>query len=114
MCMWENRASGLLKVPIVDFVYRWILHCWHFRHVETHSRMSAFMLGQTKRSAMSLTEARLLGCDNPCKCRNTCFRNAEADVRPWVGLADVTVQPSITEGYWELLKFQGGVRFHLL
>ena len=76
MCKWENRASGLLNVPIGDFGCRWILHCCHSRHVETHSRMSAFMLGQTKRSAMSLTVAHLLGCDDPCKCRNTCFRNA--------------------------------------
>ena len=33
------------------------------------------------------------------------------DVRPWGGLADVAVQPSIVEMYWELLKFQGGICF---
>ena len=94
-CMWEKRASGLLKVPIGDLVCQCTLHFWYSKHSETHSRTSEFILGHTKRSATSLTVASLFGWDSLCKCWNTHFLSCG-------GMYDLG-EPNLTSQYSVML-----------
>ena len=72
-----NRRLGVL----VDFT---LLTLQVRRDPFTNARI------QTKRSAVGLTVACLLGCDNPCRCRNTCLRNIRG---MWgLGLAWLTLR----------------------